>query len=70
MKHRKRFLLKDDVQQKYENFAKERYENERKNVANVKWTFWTELAIFVVALGLVPALILIVLIIFPPMKEL
>ncbi len=70
LKHRKRFLMKDDVQKKFENLAKERYENEKKKMADKEWTFWTELAIFVVALGLVPVLIVVVLIIFPATKDL
>jgi hypothetical protein len=62
--------MKDDVQKKFENLAKERYENDKKKMADKEWTFWTELAIFVVALGLVPVLIVVVLIIFPATKDL
>ena len=57
-------MEKEAIQKKLESLAKERYENQRKTRVG-KWTFWTELAIMVASLSIVPLLIITVLIIWP-----
>ena len=57
------------IQQKFETLAKARFEAERKKCQENKWTFWTELAIIIFALSIVPVLAMFVLIIWPSMKK-
>ena len=53
------------IQQKFEALAKNRYEDERKKCQENKLTFWTELAIIIFSLSIVPILMICVLLLWP-----
>jgi hypothetical protein len=64
LKHRKTILEREAVQKKFEFLARKRFDIEKKKLLN-GWTFWTEFAIFVFALSIVPVLMITVILIWP-----